>query len=732
MSRTIYSSLLVLALSSASGQTRVPEPAPRAGLAKAARAHAVYDALPLRFEENHGQTDAQVRFLTRSGRATVFLTGSELVMAVQHAPQSAGRRSVLSMRFVGANGEARAHGLDPLSGGTNYIRGGDPKRSITNVPSYAKVLFRNVYPGIDLLYFGKEGHIEYDFHVAPGADPKRIRMQVSGADGMRLDSNGDFVATSGTYEIRQHKPIVYQEANGRRRYIPASFQLYGNDEAGFTLGDYQSTEPLIIDPVLSFVTLIGGSNNDFAWAVAVDAKGSAYITGQTASTDFPATAGASRSQYGGDEYDAFVTKLSGDGLSAVYSTYIDADGCTDQSNAISIDQNGNAYIAGQSYFHSYGACAVKLGFLAKLDATGSTLLYFNSFGEQDIYGDTSASGVAADARGFAYVTGSTSFGVPTTSGALKTQCDFDAFVLKFDTNAARDNSLVFGTCLGGETVDSANAIAIDADGNSYITGETSSNDFPTTSSAIQPTRGLNSSSAFMTKLDASGGTVLYSTFLGGSGGRGGGDGGTGIAVDTAGKVYVAGYTDSSDFPTTPNAFQPSCGSDGRCNMVCGPISGCRNALDAFVAKIDTTASGPASLLYSTYAGGTAIELAFAIAIDSHGVACVTGTTSSPDFPTANAVQPAIGGSWDAFVLKIDTTRSGADSLLFSTFLGGSGDEDFSSDPTIALNGGGIAMDSHGNAYVAGYTSSSDFKAAPDTITPANHGGIDAFVAKIIF
>jgi len=501
---------------------------------------------------------------------------------------------------------------------------------------------------------------------------------------------------------------------------------------------YDRTHPLVIDPVLSYSTYLGGSGNDFASGIAVDAAGNAYVTGSTDSTNFPTTAGAFAGVTGSS--DAFVTKLDPSGSTLVYSTYLGGSG-DDVARGIAVDASGNAYVTGQTSSPDLptanafqpvfvggpadlGPAGPYDGFVTKLDSTGSTLLYSTYLGGNDA--DVSFA-VAVDASGNAYVAGWTrSSDFPTTPGAFavsRTGAD-DAFVAKLDPTGS---ALVYSTFLGGSNniktanpLDTGRAIAVDGSGSAYVTGYTYSSDFPTTAGAFQTIFGSGAFGhvAFVTKLDPAGSALVYSTFLGGTSGI---DEGLGLAIDAGGNAYVTGVTLSSDFPTTPGAFQS--------------VSG--GARDAFVTKLNPAGS---LLVYSTYLGGGKHDLASAIAVDAAGNAFVAGTTGpledgcnssfpcTDDFPTtAGAVQPVYGGGFrDAFLATLDSSGS---ALIFSTYLGGSGND----------SGIGIALDSGANAYIAGATASSNFPTTAGAFQPIFAGGdnrpnpgdsFDAFVGKI--
>jgi beta-propeller repeat-containing protein len=690
-----------------------------------------FGKLPLMFEANRGQTDQQVKFLSRGRGYTLFLTGTEAVLALRQgstnslAPDSGERDrvrgQVLRMQFKGANPTPRASGLEPLPGIVNYFIGNDPKRWRTNIPTYQKVAYTNIYPGIDLIYYGNQRQLEYDFVVRPGADPTRIVLGVQGADRLEVDDQGDLLVRTAAGLLRQRKPVIYQEVDGGRKEIPGGYVLRGPHEAGFQVAAYDKSRPLVIDPVLAYSTYLGGSASDRGFGIAVDPAGNAYVTGVTASSDFPTTAGAVDTTFNGGS-DAFVTKLDAAGSMLLYSTYLGGSSVEGDvrsfglvTGGIAVDPAGNAYVTGVTASSDFPTTAGAVDtsfnggsdtFVTKLDAAGSMLLYSTYLGDS---GSDVGFGIAVDPAGNAYVTGQTdSFNFPTTPGSFDTSLSgvHDAFVTKLNVSGS---ALVYSTYLGGSVGEAANAIALDAAGSAYVTGVTTSGDFPTTAGAVDTTFAggciaiFGCGDAFVTKLDPAGSAPVYSTFLGGSSF----DQGLGIAVDPAGNAYVTGDTFSSDFATTAGAVDTTCGTDGTCN---GTLR------DAFVTKLDP---GGSMLLYSTYLGASRADLGFGIAVDLAGNAYVTGLTSSSDFPTtAGAVDTTFnGGFFDVFVTKLDP---GGSMLLYSTYLGGSGSDE----------GLGIAVDPAGNAYVTGDTTSS-FPTTPGAVDTTFNGSVDAFVTKLM-
>ena len=630
-----------------------------------------FGKLPLRFEANPGQTDEQVKFLARGTGHTLFLTPTEAVMVFTKREQTAKSRlqgarlrpeeavhvtrTVLRMTFVGANPEPRVVGAEELPDKANYFIGNDPAKWRTNVPTYARVQYTDVYPGIDLIYYGSQRRLEYDFVVRPGADPRTIALGFQGADKLEVDPQGDLVLHTGAGEIRQRKPVIYQEIGGVRREIAGGYVLKGESRVGFHVAVYDTSRPLVIDPALVYSTYLGGSADDAGVGIAVDAAGNAYVTGSTASANFPTTAGAFQTTLGGGGvgFDAFVTKLNSTGSALLYSTYLGGSNNDDSGVGIAVDGAGNAYVTGSAFSTDFpttpGAFQSSFGgvrdaFVTKLNPTGSTLVYSTYLGGT---GDDGGVSIAVDTAGSAYVSGFAQAGFPTTTAAFQPGFGggpYDAFVTKVDPMGS---ALVYSTYLGGSGDDEVfGGLAVDASGNAYVTGFTTSANFPTTPGAFQTTFGgagpLGFGDAFVTKLNSTGSMPVFSTYLGGSGD----DFGAGIAVDGNGNAYIAGSTASTNFPTTPGAFQTTFGGSGPLGLG-----------DAFVTKLNPTGS---ALIYSTYLGGSGDDFATRIAVDvlPNPSAYVTGNTASTNFPTtAGAFQTTLGGvgpfgAGDAFVAKI--------------------------------------------------------------------------------
>jgi IPT/TIG domain/RTX calcium-binding nonapeptide repeat (4 copies)/Beta-propeller repeat/Galactose oxidase, central domain/Kelch motif len=730
--------------------------APREAAARAvpdagtkARATRSIASMPLAFEANDGQTDRRVRFLSRGSGSTVFLTPREAVLSIVRpgakpgsepdGDKTAGKGAAIRMKLLGANPDPALAAAKRLPAKSNYFVG--TKRH-TGVSNYREVTYRSAYPGINVTWHGRQGKLEYDFEVAPGADPSRIAVDFEGAKALELDRRGDLLLRTGAGTVRQPKPVAFQRIGRKRRAVAGRYVLRGN-RVGFRLGRYDRSRALVIDPVLSYSTYVGGAGGqgDRGSAIAVDSSGSAYITGQTAAVGFPTTPGSfdtACDQSTSFCTDAFVTKLNAAGTGVVYSTYLGGS-APDAGLGVAIDGAGNAYVTGVALTPVGGtptpfpttASTVQRdpppddnAFAAKLSPSGASLLYSTFLGGSL---EDHGLGIAAGAGGVAWVTGRTESNNFPTKGPLqdtKRGAD-DVFVTKLDTGAFGADSLLYSTYLGGDNNDQPRGIAVDSGGQAYVPGQTFSTNFPTMN-ALQPnasaSTGTSRADGFVAKLNAVGSGLLYSTYLGGTGGLGGfgpfpsTEQASAIAVDNAGKAYVTGVTDSLDFDTTPGAL--------RATKPTGSTD-----TDAFVTKLDTAASGPSSLVYSTYFGGNSTgtndtsEAGRGIAVDPAGNAYVVGATSAVDLPTKDAFQDQRAGSNDAFVMSLDPAGS---ALRYSSYLGGSGTDE----------GRAIAIDSGGAAYVTGETSSVDLptlgfqESASAQFQESSNSARTPFVAKV--
>ena len=745
--------------------------------------NAVYGKLPLSFEANQGQSDPQVRFTSRGNGYALFLTDKEAVLALtkrdatdkkldrkaglgkpslspaKDARLNLAKTDVVRMELAGASDGLRVSGAEQLPGRANYFIGNDPAKWHSNIPIYGKVRYSGVYPGVDLVYYGNQQQLEYDFVVAPGASPNPVRLRFAGAEKLQLNADGDLKVVARNGEIAFHKPVVYQMKDGQRQPVQGHFAVLAKNTVGFALGGYDQSRELVIDPTLAYSTYLGGSGRGFPFSngygdsargIAVDASGHAYVAGVTYSADFPLTSGAFQkvnNSHTSIPFTAFVTKLNLAGSALYYSTYLGGS-VYDVATAIAVDSGGHAYVTGYTGSSDFpvtiGAFqSVNNGenaFVTKLNLEGSALDYSTYLGGSCC---TQSNAVTVDASGHAYVTGDTnSTDFPVTSGAFQkvnngagnetsnafvTKLNFSGSDVKYSTYLGGSGLSNNGTAL--QTGDSGNGIAVDVAGHAYVTGLTTSTDFPVTSGAFQKVNksAVNmGSNAFVTKLNTTGSALDYSTYLGGTGEFAFtldifdtayylGDVANGIAVDVSGHAYVTGFTGSTDFPVTSGAFQKVN------NAAANDVS------NAFVTKLNLEGS---VLEYSTYLGGSGGDSfpvgdgANGIAVDASGHAYVTGSTISTDFPATSGafqkVNDAVSGGTNAFIAEFNF--SGSD-LKYSTYLGGSIDDEAS----------GIAMDAAGNVYIAGSAYSPDFPVTSGAFQKVNHAAAsvaeNAFVTK---
>lgn len=745
-----------------------------------------YRNLPLSFEANQGQADARARFIARGSGYGLYLTGQDAVLVLRKAlpvrgPAAPKQRlsplgvaptqstaatahhtegaveasihststhqeyasDVIRMQLADASSNAVPVGENQLPGTINYFLGNDSTKWHSAVPTYSKVRYSGVYPGVDLVYYGNQQQLEYDFVVAPGASPAPIRLHFTGAKGLKVSSNGDLAIESANGTIAFRKPVVYQTVDGQRKPITGSFHLMADNSVGFTLGRYDHSNALVIDPILAYSTFFGGTNSDFVVAVTADTAGNAYVTGLTASSDFPLTAGAFQAiDYATPSNGvstAFVSKFNSSGTALLYSTFIGGVGVPetvhnqgDYGKAIAIDAAGNAYITGYTYSSNFpvtsGAFQVTnkaatgdlaTGFVTKLNPSGTALVYSTYLGGSVLDQLTS---IALDASGNAYVAGVTaSSDYPVTSGVVQTinksaaANGFNYVVTKMNPSGS---GLVYSTYLGGSNDNASgdgsiywtNPIVVDKSGNAYVTGFTTSGNFPVTAGAYQTTN-KSVYSATISKLNPTATALIYSTYIGGTSG---GEGTTipeGLAVDSAGNAYVAGYTSETTFPVTAGAFQLT--NKAYTNTTYSPDVN----QNGFISKLNPTGT---ALVYSTYLGGTTGpwggDQIYDLALDSAGDAYVAGSAMSADFPvTANAYQSKNNGAThccdyttytsNAFLTEMNPTGTG---LIYSTYLGGGGTQNINGPGGFGDTAYGLGLGANGNVYIVGFTTSKTF------------------------
>jgi len=672
--------------------------------------------MPLAFTENRGQWDSRVLFQARMHGMTIWFTRDGVYYhAVRRIPAKGDgigempgiaaprfrlhlgedmadsvEQHVIRSSFEGANTDPSVVGEGLMEYKCNYFLGNDPAKWRTDVPNYSRIVYHELYPGIDLAFYGKNGVIEYDFIVHPGTDPSAIALRYDGVQSTSIDREGNLVLVTPWGELTHCLPQLYEvSANGER--VPTSGGFCISEDGLVRFDIPERNDPalaMVIDPVLSYSTYLAGGSDEAGYGIAVDGSGNAYITGYTWSTDFPIVGSYQADQ---TSTDAFVTKLNSAGNGLVYSTYL--GGNTEEAgNGIAVDASGSTYITGYTSstdFPTVGPYQTDQGgtdvFVTKLIVAGNALVYSTYLGGSS---EDNGYGIAVDGDGNAYVAGVTSSADFPTQSAYDASYNgggdgSDAFVSKLNPAG---NALVYSTYLGGEVGDDCGvSIAVDTSENAYVTGSTESTDFPTVG-PYQTDQG--SADAFVTKLSVAGTALVYSTYLGG----GDMDRANGIAVGGSGNAYVTGITSSSDFPTL-SALRTD-------------LSG----LDAFVTKMNSAGN---ALEYSTYLGGSGAEQGYSIAVDGSGSAYVTGYTYSTDFPTVDPYQTDRGGV-DAFMARLSVSGN---TLLYSSYLGG-GDEDY---------GRGIAVDGNGNAYITGTTYSTDFP----TVGPyqTDQASTDVFVAR---
>jgi hypothetical protein len=696
-------SIIFLRLDLATGPSPISRLVPEAAPAKLEQIKEAYGKLPLSFEANQGQLDEQIKFSLQASGYNLFLTANEMVFSLKQK-DTAQAGAVVRMSLPGANLTPFLQGLEELPTRSNFFRGNDPTNWRTNVANYSRVQYQEIYPGIDLVFYGNQQQLEYDFVVAPRVNPASIRLDFQGVDKIELNEQGDLILHTQDSMVVQRAPLVYQQIEGVKQNVTGRYLLSSSGTqttrsvVSFQIDNYDQDQPLVIDPVLLYSTYLGGSAAELGYAITVDSQGAAYITGQVNAGSYP-TLNPFQPALGGG-VDAFVAKLNPAGTALVYSTYLGGNNF-DVGRSIALDNKGNTYVAGftastnfpiQNAFQpAFGGGGLGLpvdAFVAKINSTGNALIYSSYLGGSD---DDNGFGIAVDGSGSAYVTGSTRSPNFPTQNALQPTFGGgqDAFITKINPTG---NSLIYSTYLGGSNNDGGNGIALDSGGNAYLVGYTLSLNFPTMN-AVQPAFG-GGWDTFVLKIDTIGTTLVYSTYLGGTAI----EAGRGIAVDSSGAAYISGFTQSTDFPVQ-NALQPNSSGGGS---------------DAFVTKFNPVGG----IVYSTYLGGSGYDEGSGIAVDPTGNVYTTGITNSANFPVSNPVQASYGGNNDVFITKLNAAGS---ALIYSTYLGGSAYE-------IGIN---ITLDSKDSAYLTGYTLSNNFPTTPGTFQPIfGGGGDDAFIAKI--
>ncbi len=688
---------------------------PRAAVPVAVAGLAESDSTNLEFEENRGQLPSPVRYFARGAGANIFLTPKEAVYVMRPdcgttaAKCDDGTRFALRMKFDGANPDSGYSGEVGTGHSTNYLKGGS-EDNITDIPTFSRVRMSGVYNGIDVVWHGLgNGSVRYDFVADPRADPSQIALVFDGADSVVLDGNGDLLIGTPAGTIRQGRPVTFQVADGLRNEVESSFRVDEGNVVRFQIGAYDPSLPLTIDPTvtlgnLAFSTFLGGIENERMNSLAIDENGHTFATGFTESPFFPTTAGTFDTTFNSNP-DVFVTRFNTSGSGLVFSTFIGGSSA-DEGRGIEVDSAGNVYVTGSTSSPAFpttpGAydTAANGGtdvFALKLNSSGNALIYSTFVGSSSA---DEAYDLALDSSNNLYAVGRTAGAFPTTAGAFDSTPGGgnDAFLIKLDANGA---NLLYSTLLGSTLNDWGYAVDLDPSANAYISGFTSSTDFPTTAGAFDTTfNGVADGFVAKANTTASGSaSLVYSTLVGGTDE----DSFRSIAVDSAGNSYVTGSViNGGGFPTTAGAFDTTH----------------NGSADVVVTKLNPSGS---ALVYSTYIGGTSSDLGGDILIDQSGNAIIGGSTldAATDYPTViGAFDTTHNGARDGFVTKLNANGSG---LIYSTLIGGGADDYVTK----------VASDQAGNIYFGGYTldAATDFPTTLQAFQPAHGGGEDTFVGK---
>jgi uncharacterized repeat protein (TIGR01451 family) len=682
-----------------------------------------YGHFPLAFEANQGQTDNSVQFLARGPGFTLFLRPGEAVLSLRarqsdrkseysHQDQAGNLRnpagwqpasvqaSALSLKLIGANLSAKAAGAEPLQGHSNYLFGNDSAKWHVHVPAYSKVRYQDVYPGIDLVYYGNnDGQLEHDFIVAPGADPSAIVIALTSDQQVIPDADHGLKIQTTAGDLRLRRPTVYQDEGGKRKTIAAEYTLVGKNEVRFRINDYDKTRPLVIDPVLSHTSVIGGNDEDAVTGIAVDKYGEVFVTGFTASLNFPLKNPfqSSWTPVNPSSTAGFVAKINAAGTALLYSTYL--GGPLTVVTSITLHSSGRAYIAGSTgpgfplknaYQSTFGG-DMSDAFVAILSANGESLDYSTYLGGAKT---DYVNALARDAAGNLYVTGRTDGGFPALH-SMQPSGTPGVFVAKLNSSGVLQYSTLYGNDAGAAT-----SIAVDSSGAAYIAGYSNKQNLPITAGAYRSTCPIPSC-AFVAKINPSGASLGYSTYLGTNNA-----GAYGIVLDSDNNAYIGGTT-SSGFPVSSTAFQKTFGG---------------GFTDAFVSKLNPTGT---ALIWSTYLGGNGDDYLYGLALDSNRTVYASGDSCSSNFPLKAQIQNWVATTSDRPCQLFVTTLSGSLSSIqyYSTYLGSG---TFSNQENI------VAVDQKFNVYLAGYDTGNikATKGALSSGTATPGADFDVFVSKL--
>ncbi len=656
-----------------------------------------YSRLPIYFEPNHGQSDNYANFISRTNDYTLLLSQCEVTLMLLNS-KGKNKNKKIDFKILGSNPNSKIHGMGKEQGTTNYFLGADEKNWTIDVPNYSKVLCEDIYTGINLVYYGNKHSLEFDFIVAPGIDPSSIRLGFQGTNEISIDTKGNLILKADGGDVTFKSPIIYQEHNNIRNIIDGEYKLDDESIVSFKIDDYDTGIPLIIDPVLVYSTYLGGSTSSSSSGITVDSQGNIYVAGSTRSLDFP-TKNPFQPNLANDTLltDVFITKFDPTGKNLIYSTYLGGS-LKDVAGAIGVDAEGYAVVTGQTFSKNFpvrSAVQSSLAdssndgdvFVTRINPMGNDIVYSTYLGSWD---KDESNDLYVSADGNAYVTGNTDGRYldaeyktifPLTSGAYKTTFGFLESWGYFVSALNPQGNFIYSTLIHGEGYVESQ-ISVDATGKAYLmrSFDNSTCDEYTPNIII---------------LNSTGSSIVDSFSFCGEGY------GFDLALDSKNNIYIIGATWSDDIPTTANAFQ-SAFSGGQ---------------DVFLQKINSTGT---SILYSSFLGGSDVEWPQAISVPAENKVFILGSTYSPDFPIKDAFESEFLGEYsDLFLSHFDLSKSGSESLVFSTFFGGSGTEL----PT------GLTTDINGNAYISGWTMSSDFP-IKEAYQSTLNGVADAFICKI--